>query len=170
MTRTPGYFNARCRMWTDVPLSEVLADSALMDRAALQTYGPNKGDLLSRWDKKRATEVVAVQCDLDTTDRAEFEAHMHRLHDGGLYRWTSPSLDPGVEREGRAYRPRTLAAKPERHRPGPVQGRAFKPSRKSIAEELWTCPTCGLVGQVVGEAGRLWRDEHRRGCALAASA
>ena len=153
-TRRAGEFRARCRQTHWVPLVE------LLDLDPETTT--------SKWDKQQECAVFLVQCDFDTMDRAEFEAHVKDVHGGGSYEWDNASLSADVALV-KSWSPRIrIPVKIQRLSRATPSGKPFKPSTRAIERDLRTCSGCGLVAQVDGTNGsKLWWDEHQRGCAVA---
>lgn len=159
----PGMFKAHCRTVTTHRLDSLT--EAELDRIRL-----DDGGVLSRWDRKLGGEVVQVPCALVTTDRAEFEQHMKDHHSGALNALYDGARPPGGYPAEIKTHQAVLPVKPWRPPSLKPEGRPFA-TTKTIAADLETCPTCGLVAQVIPtQESQLWWREHRKGCALATEA
>lgn len=179
---TPGAFRAICRLKSDVweePPAELAAAWQTVlatpipygDAAAVDAYRDLKAALeqqLAPWstyDKKRGGHGRWVTCDLEFTDRGEYERHMREAHSGGVYRWDNASLDANVV-EVLTYRPRM-----------PIPVKLWKPPRLTAEGKPWVDPDhkkkeqltetcrCGLVLELgTSEASRQYVREHLELC------
>lgn len=150
MKHRPLKFHATCRLKVDKPLGALCDD----DRAVMEAK-----DIRSRWDRRRTLEVVAIPCDFETHDAAEFEEHMLEVH----------GRKPARNQIWRgSTNPAPLLVPPVKMWQGPrpaPEGTPFKASTKDTAERVKTCSGCGLVAEVSGDTSSvLWWDEHLRMC------
>lgn len=147
----PGAFKATCRKGARLPVHELTEAERLRAEAeSADLRDAGRYDYVFAWDRKRKVETALIPCSLDTTDRAEYLAHMERFH--------------GRKPRGPAQvrRPKIRSTYPSA---APDEGRPFKPSAKAIAETVETCDGCGLVAEVNGtHAAEQWWREHLSLC------
>lgn len=177
LTSKPGEFRGICNQngtWEPAPADlleawqAVLAESCPYGNAALvEDYRKRKDAAeaaLAPWSTMSPDGEWGrwLPCGVDTTDRAEFAAHMAEAHNRtpGRSIWSPRFWEDG-------YTPTIKTRSPRP--PSGGAGRPFKATAKAIADTVRVCPHCGLVAEVDDTNGaRLWWDEHVRGCALAA--
>lgn len=160
-TRKPGEFRASCRKGAYLPVHQlteaerVWAEDEDARRRAEGLYGG-----VFKYDRRLKLETALVRCELDTTDPAELEAHLNRVHGGGLYRWDAGGLRP-TDRTVKNYAPKmAIPVKPWK---APKLTEEGKPWPEND-DRTQSCP-CGLVAEVGDlHADRLWWDEHINFC------
>ncbi|MFT4081162.1 MAG: hypothetical protein QM638_01120 [Nocardioides sp.] len=156
--RKPGAFRATCVLGAYLPVSdltEVERKTAELEDARLRAEGRFSG--VFSWDRRRDIEVARIPCNLDTTDRAEFEAHMARCHpdyNGAEYKTGGTANSTFARSIRRGWTKPPL--KPE--------GQPFKASSKTTAARIRVCERCGLTAEIEGVTGELWWHEHTDFC------
>lgn len=167
----PGSFHATCRSpreeyvaREDVPTAVLAAWGGLSVPGLADEERYELERTVSDWGRPHAKSagqyIHIVRCELNTTDRVEFETHMADVHGRTPAKW-------GSSRPTESGRLALRTLKKSQPTKRPDGGKPFKASTKAIDETVKTCPGCGLIAEVSPtNAANLWWDEHLRGCAL----
>lgn len=158
-TTTPGQFRARCAQGAWLPVDEITEEERMAAEAEdAQRRAEGKHSDVFKWDREKNVETAHVHCDLDTTDRDEYVAHMERVHGRTTRNW-APSKVTGNGR---------LAASVLTPWEAPrlyENGAPLKVRTKQDAARVRTCEHCGLVAEVGDRhAGHQWWNEHTSFC------